>query len=141
MRGILIDPTNKTVSEIDGDFTNYRKIQEVVGDPFTVIGLGGGETLYLDDEGLLREPIAPLFTWVGYRQPLAGKGLILGTDDNGDTIASIMPLAVVQASIRWRDDVEFKGFDPIPVGARTNHPILGNIPVVGSRALFGKKGG
>jgi hypothetical protein len=142
MRAILIDPTEKTVTEIDGDFANYKKINEAIGaDLFTVVGLGKGETIYVDDEGLLTNPPKDLFRWKGYYAPLAGRGLILGTDDGGGTIATIIPLDVARANVDWLDDVELKGFDPIPDGARMNHPVLGNVPVVGSRAVFGRKGG
>ena len=47
------------------------------------------ETLYVDDEGLYAEN-QRFFTWDGYPKPLAGRGLILGTDEEGESIDTDM---------------------------------------------------
>ena len=85
MKAILINPITQTVVNYDfeGDF---RDIQEILGvDLFTCIGLENGDTLYVDDEGLINGTNEFFFAPSLYPTPLAGKGLILGTDEMGDS--------------------------------------------------------
>lgn len=94
MKAILIDPTCNMVSEVSysGDYEEIYKLIDC--DTFTCVDLGEGETLYLDDEGLFKNETY-LFQMKGAHQPFAGKGLILGTDEEGETIATkLSPLEI-----------------------------------------------
>lgn len=140
MRAILIDPTTQTIVEVDYDNSSYKNIYKLIdAEPFTTLDIKPNESIYLDDEGLLRDPPKPLFAWADYRQPLAGKGLILGFDDEGETVATKVTLAYVKSMVRWLPDMELKRFDAIPDGAKTVHPVLGEVSVIGARPVFGKK--
>lgn len=87
MRAIFIDAKNRRVEEFD--FTgNFRDIQRKLGvELFTTVNLRGGDTLYVDDEGLLNGT-QDFFLCGLYPTPLAGNGLILGSDDEGETVAA-----------------------------------------------------
>ncbi len=89
MRGILINSSERTVSEIEYD-GNWRTIGPTIGcDLFTVVsGLPEGDDLFVDDEGLLRaNEKTTFFRLPWYPTPLAGSGLILGFDsETGDTV-------------------------------------------------------
>ncbi len=109
MRAILIDPFARTVTEIDHDNTSYRNIYPVLShesmevECFTVATvLPNEDSLFVDDEGLLKDCQALfLFDGVkglceGYPQPLAGKGLILGADEEGKSVDAKTPLADIR---------------------------------------------
>lgn len=87
MKAILIDPTLNLIQEVEysGDYKTIYKLIDC--STFTCVDLGFGETLYLDDEGLYKDETY-MFHYDGAYQPFAGKGLILGTDDEGEAIAT-----------------------------------------------------
>jgi hypothetical protein len=100
MKAILIDPHSRTVAQVDfhGD---YKQIYTLIdADLFTVLELGEGETLFLDDEGLFREG-QEFFAIGNYPHPLAGKALILGTNDEGESVATKLHADKVRAAVRW----------------------------------------
>ena len=87
MRGILIDPWLKTVTEVDcgeGIESIYRMLSNPLGPKVDLFTIGmnwrNGDTLYVDDEGLLKRGMR-LFG-IGSK-PLAGNGLILGSTTEG----------------------------------------------------------
>lgn len=117
MRGILINPFDRTVTEIEtnGRLDDMRRLIDC--EYITVSMVTAANALILDDEGLLveRERQA-YFKWDGVDQPFAGRGLILGTDDEGENADTDLPLTVVKASVTWldRETVEpddWTGFD------------------------------
>ena len=103
MQAILIDTPNQTIEIVDysGD---YKDIYALLGcDLFTTVYLEGvGEdTLYVDDEGLYVENQV-FFGIAGCPQPLAGRGLILGTDDEGDSTDCTSSLDTIKKMVTWR---------------------------------------
>ena len=122
IKAILIDTPNQTIEIVDysGD---YKDIYGLLGcDLFTTVYLEGvGEdTLYVDDEGLYVENQV-FFGIAGCPQPLAGRGLILGTDDEGDSTDCTSSLDTIKKMVTWleqgatspRPVMEFFGFDDI----------------------------
>ena len=89
MRAILLDSKTRTVKEVDynGD---WRTISPTIGcSLFTVVRLGNGDDLYVDDEGLLTVTDETVFIKVPwYPSPLAGSGLILSCGDEGESTPS-----------------------------------------------------
>jgi hypothetical protein len=112
MRAILIDTYAKEVREVDfnGD---YKHIYELLSDPnhkvdiYEAVRIDAKETIFVDEEGLLKEMDNPgeiaFFRWKGGHQALAGNGLILSTDEEGESVASELTLDFV------RDHVIFLG--------------------------------
>lgn len=92
MRAILIDPENKEVREVEivGDLGSwYRAID------CTCVCMSydfeNGDSLVMDDEGAL----APNHYWsMPGLQPLAGKALVVGVSDYGDS-------APCKSSLDW----------------------------------------
>lgn len=105
MRAILIDPKNKSVSEVEYD-GNYKSIYKLIDcGTFTVIQIDETESIIIDDEGLFKsldsqEP-DDFFLWEGYNQPLAGKGLILGVDREGESVATKLTVEEVKAKVSF----------------------------------------
>lgn len=86
----MLDATNRTIREVafDGD---YKSIYGFLSSPeaavrlFQIIHLDDGDEIYVDQEGLLRRPLPSCwFRWEGFPHPLAGNGLILGSNAEGE---------------------------------------------------------
>ena len=103
MKAILIDPFNKDVKEIEiGDTLQdiYDAIDCNTFDIATFIHDSIGRTdIYVDDEGLLKESNRYFKTWKG--NIYAGKGLLLDTDDEGNSKDVGVSVLQVQSSIRF----------------------------------------
>lgn len=88
MRAILIDPFERTVTEVEfnGD---WRSIKEHIGNGCDLFWTGprlpNEDTVYVDDEGLFKSD-QEFFQFSDYPEPLAGRGLVLGTDERGDSV-------------------------------------------------------
>jgi hypothetical protein len=85
MKAFLIDPQEKTVSNIDIDDSLQAYYDVLECRTFDVVRINNeGDVIYVDDEGLFTKSY--FFTYNGYTSPLAGKGLVLGTDSEGASI-------------------------------------------------------
>ena len=93
MKAILIDPFDQSVSEVDynGDYKEIYNLTDC--NTFDVVSLDDTNDIYVDDEGLLKNPTR-YFRIYSYTTnqlvTLAGKGLILGHNDEGETIATTL---------------------------------------------------
>lgn len=122
MRAYLIDPALKTVTEIEHN-GNYKQIYEFIEAPlFTVLNINDqGDAVYIDDEGLLNNP-RYFFILNGYNQPLAGKGLVLGVDSEGDSCDPQITLDELKSRISfaeleiigWTDTIERDDVEIMP---------------------------
>lgn len=83
MRGILINALEGNVSWVDiQDGDNPKELAELIGAKYIDgVRLGNGDTLYVDDEGLINGT-AHGFYYEG--RPYAGNGLILGITEWGE---------------------------------------------------------
>ena len=97
VKGLLIDPYASTVKEVEYDGDDYTAIYPLLSnetvevDCFTAAYPVGkfaeGDCIYVDDEGLLKDP-THFFKVDGYPDPLAGIGLVVGTNDEGETVSA-----------------------------------------------------
>ena len=105
MRAILIDPFTQTIEEVDysGDYKDIYCLIEC--DLFTTVYLPNtsDDTLFVDDEGLYVEN-QRFFKIDGFEQPLAGRGLLLGTDEEGESIDCMSTVEEVKAIVSWEKD-------------------------------------
>lgn len=100
MEAYLIDPFDKNITKVEytGDF---RNIYQHIGAPLfdCVIINDQGDIVYVDDEGLFK-PNQAFFSFRGHRRlPLAGKGLVLGTDEEGESTPPKISLEEVKELI------------------------------------------
>lgn len=110
MRGILIDPWLKTITEVDcGEGINdmYRLMSNPLGPKVNVFCIGmnwpNGDVLYVDDEGLLKRGMRLFDIGRIDGQPLAGNGLILGSDAEGNSVDAKLGLVELQTIVKWTD--------------------------------------
>ncbi len=93
MKGILINPHEETITEVEYS-GNYKEIYDIIDcRTFDVVSLSDADDLYVDDEGLLVEGNQRYFSWSG--RNFAGMGLIMGHDDEGETIETTYDLQEV----------------------------------------------
>tara|TARA_R100001198_G_C5153139_1_gene161688 strand:+ start:192 stop:611 length:420 start_codon:yes stop_codon:yes gene_type:complete len=125
MKAILINPKLQTINEINysGDYKDISKLTEC--NIFTCVYPFDNceDTIYLDDEGLLK-PSNYCFTFRcddGRNHPLMGNALILGTDDEGDSKDVESSIKIIQ------DRVVFVGHQSIDLGREIN---LSPIPTI-----------
>lgn len=117
MKGILIDPSNKSVSNVEYD-GNYKSIAPMIGAGsglFCFVNLSSQANLYLDDEGLLVNPNPHGYFRIGrYPQVLAGKGLVLGVGgEDGDEDADVLfPASWLASQVEFIDDPAPEEIEP-----------------------------
>ena len=101
MRAYLIDPWTNTISEVDysGD---YHHIYDLIdAHLFDVVRIDeNGDGVFFDDEGLFKEEQA-FFKIEGCPQPLAGKGLVLGADNEGNSVQPVFSLKEIERRITF----------------------------------------
>lgn len=111
MRAILIDPFERTITEVDynGDFHQiYNLIDAQTFDAARVNDVG--DAIFVDDEGLISGKVQAFFGFRGYPQPLAGKGLLLGcTLENGESADTTYTIEEAHEHVVWLSLVDFNG--------------------------------
>lgn len=112
MRAYLINPFTRSITEVEYD-GNYKSIYGLINAHcFDVARLDHGDGIYIDDEGLISGQPQQFFLVKGYPTPLAGKGLVLGSDDEGETTPPRITLDQLTSLITFLTDIE------VLVGAR-----------------------
>ena len=104
MRAILIDPYAQEIVEVEysGDYNDIYKFLQC--DLFTTVYMPDTmDSIYVDDEGLYVEN-QRYFKFADYPQPLAGMGLVLGCNDEGDSVSCESTLEQVKAQVEWCDE-------------------------------------
>lgn len=102
MKGVLINPENQSVREVEWD-GDYTSIAPLLGCAiYTVVQLQDGVDLFIDDEGLLTNPNPHgYFRFDNGRvrtQVYAGRGLLLGNNGRGDNISLPLGVPLVKAN-------------------------------------------
>jgi hypothetical protein len=119
MKAYLINPNDRKITEVDytGDYTNIYT--HIGADTFDVARFGESDCVYVDDEGLIKGPVYQFFAIHGHPQPLAGKGLVLGTDAEGESVTPSCTLAWLKANVYWIESLGPKMFG-ITKGRKTH---------------------
>lgn len=117
VRGILIDPKLGEIKEVS---LLCRTDGSCLADLYMLIGcttitnpviLPNDDGLIVDDEGLFVEE-KHFFKFADYTQPLCGRGILLGTDKEGESADVKTTLSEVRSMVKFltKDEVS-KGFD------------------------------
>lgn len=111
MRAYLILPESKTIEMVNhsGD---YKQIYDFINArKFDMVNLyENGDGAYIDDEGLIpkmhKGKKVEQHFWIhrNYPTPLAGTGLILGCDDEGETVAASCTIEQLRDDVKWCGD-------------------------------------
>lgn len=108
---ILVDSKNKEIKRVEvGD--GIEDIYKHLGcDTFDIVNLGGGVDMFIDDEGLLKNAWVDQETGekhnmtgiklAGYPQVIMGNGLIMGHNEEGESIDSPVSVEQVEAVVTF----------------------------------------
>lgn len=124
VHGFLIKAKEREILPAIHDASDYKEISRMIGaDLFTVVHLNDkGDMVFVDDEGLLNGQ-RYFFNIRGYPQPLAGNGLVLGTDQEGNTASTTI-------TMKWlKENITF-----------SEHKVLGFEVEEGTTDVLGKPG-
>lgn len=86
---VLIDPYKNTVENViyNGDFRHIYELCQVR--TFDFVPLQNTDDLFVDDEGLMNlTPETRFFAIEGETGPIAGRGLVLNHDSQGESISA-----------------------------------------------------
>lgn len=126
IRAIRIDPYARTVTEvlISGNGDSFR--HEIGCHCFTLASIFENEdSLFVDDEGLFKSPDA-FFLIKEYPAPLAGIGLLVGSDSEGNSVSAKTPLSAIKPL--WMNRAETKLYrhaEQTQVDRRRENPLPG----------------
>ena len=110
IKAYLIDPFSWTVTEVlrpSGGRSSADSLKEIYDlidcDCITAVypENSGSDALYVDDNGLDRADQAYFFCTLYPYQPLAGKGLWVGSTPSGNDTNPEMSIEYVRAHIQW----------------------------------------
>jgi len=113
MKALLIDPKERTITEVDVPRGRQAamEIPKLIDCDWFCVGayLPEGDTVYVDDEGLLYDQKAvhlfqldPRVIKTSSSQPLAGKGLVMGADDStGKNRKVRIDVESLTQAVRW----------------------------------------
>ncbi len=108
IRGILINSDTGNITHVQLEHNSLQEMYKLIGCKYIEAArspvLRGQDVIYVDEEGLLHDPNL-FFQIAGNPQPLAGNGLILGTDRSGDCKDAETPLDVVKRSVSFMFDL------------------------------------
>lgn len=103
MKAILIDSINKQVKEIEIGKGIDEMYKFLNCQYFTIASyLNDGDAIFVDDEGLMNGTDV-FFTFEGAHQPFAGNGLIMGSDDDGESVNCKTDLSEVKNKVKFYD--------------------------------------
>ena len=109
MRAILINPFEREITTVirsDNykDIYNYLSTDDFSVNNFAVVHWDEFNDIFIDDEGLYVDDQA-FFSIAGTRSELvlAGKGLILGHDSEGDTTDTDLTLEEIRSAVTWKE--------------------------------------
>jgi hypothetical protein len=102
MKAYLVNPFEQTITEVRYS-GNYQQIYSHLDcDCFTVADFNEqGDCVFVDDEGLISGKHQEFFMIDGYPTPLAGMGLILGTNQEGESTAPSITIDQARAMVQW----------------------------------------
>jgi len=98
MKAILIDPALHAITEIEYDGSMQMIYESIDATLFDSVSLNEHrDIVYVDDEGLYKDNA--YWRYGEYSQPLAGKGFVLGTNHEGESISPTITVEQLEAQI------------------------------------------
>lgn len=106
MRAILVNPyspdNDQRVKAVNFDDTLDSIYKLIEAETFDIARLANGDAVFVDDTGLMNSSFMDMFLIEGYSYPLAGRGLILGTNlDTGESTEPELTVEQARAIIKF----------------------------------------
>lgn len=103
MRAIKIDVEQKKVYHVE--ISDWKEIAPAIGNGCSLfacpITFENGDTLYTDEEGLLKPEMIGCFSMSDWDYPLVGNALVIGSDDDGESVDPSSTLEEIEKLIIW----------------------------------------
>ena len=102
-KALKIDVVNQTVTNIIIDDINdiYKEIGNGCQLFCCPVDFENGDTLYTDDESLLRENVEGCFLMDNWAYAIVGNAIILGTDEEGESVDCKSSIMDIYKEIIW----------------------------------------
>ena len=118
MKAILIDVKTQEIKEVEHDNT----LQNIYGlldcRVFDVVRIDNVNSIFVDDEGILKDNLYFQYSGSSGIFQLAGNGLILGVDDKGESISPTLNVEDVKGKVNFLPEgfkvepyMEFRAWD------------------------------
>lgn len=106
MKCILIDVKNKEVKEVilDKEKKTIKQWYEHIGCDMVETGTWIDETnsIMVDEEGLLKlKHDSMFFTYKGGHQPFCGNGLVVGCNNEGESVSTTLTVEYVKERVKF----------------------------------------
>jgi hypothetical protein len=105
MKVIKIDSANRTITQIELE-KGLQPIYDAIGNECSCfscpVELDNGDTVYADDEGLFH-PFEGGVMMADWAYPIVGNILIIGTDENGESVDVNVTIEEITPLIQWVD--------------------------------------
>lgn len=101
MKVFVIDPANLDIyeAEYNGSIDEIYQLGDF--DCFDVASFNAeNDGVYVDDNGLFKEDQS-FFAITGYPQPLAGKGVVIGCDEEGASVEPSVSLEWLHQNVKF----------------------------------------
>lgn len=129
MRGILINPRDRTVHSIDTDGKIETMKSIIVCDTVGCARLTADLDMWIDDEGHL-QPGKCIFELFPDPTRYAGNAIILGNDGMGSSVAANIGLEKILQIVRW---TELVASGQMTEGSQEGNIIRMGVPISGLR--------
>ena len=118
MKAILINVKTQEVKEVEHDNTLQNIYDLIDCRAFDLVRIDDVNSIFVDDEGILKDNL--YFEYSGSENvfKLAGNGLILGVDDEGNSISPTLTVEDVKGKVNFLSEgfkvephMEFRAWD------------------------------
>jgi len=101
MKAILIDVKNQEIKEVEHDNTLQNIYDLIDCRTFDLVMIDTVNNIFVDDEGILKDNLYFEYSGSDRVFQLAGNGLILGVDDEGDSTSPTLTVEDVEGKVRF----------------------------------------
>ena len=101
MKAILIDVKTQEIKEVehDGEIQNIYNLIDCRA--FDLVRIDDVNSIFVDDEGILKDNLYFEYSVSDRVFQLAGNGLILGVDDEGDSVEPTLTVEDVEGKVNF----------------------------------------
>ena len=101
VKAILIDVKNQEVKEVEHDNTLQNIYDLIDCRVFDNVRIDNVNSIFVDDEGILKDNLYFQYSGSNGIFQLAGNGLLLGIDDEGNSISPTLTVEDVKDKVRF----------------------------------------
>ena len=101
MKAILIDVKTQEVKEVEHDDTLQNIYDLIDCRAFDLVRIDAVNSIFVDDEGILKDNLYFEYSVSDRVFQLAGNGLVLGVDDKGNSISATLTVEDVEGKVNF----------------------------------------